>query len=128
MNTIIAPAWRLIRAFALIYACLYAGIGLSQLLPIAIPGSVLGMIILFLLLTWHIVPARWLQPGCYLLIRYMALLFVPVSVGIMKYGDVLYSQFGPVVVSCVVSTFMVLLVVSVMGNWIQRRQERGEKC
>ena len=42
--------WQYLRAFVLIYACLYAGIFLSSLLPIAIPGSIIGMLILFFLL------------------------------------------------------------------------------
>ena len=29
-------------------------------------------------------PVSWVKPGCHLLIRYMALLFVPISVGVME--------------------------------------------
>lgn len=42
----------------------------------------------------------------------MALLFVPIGVGIMQYFDLLRAQFGPVVVSCTISTLVVFLVVS----------------
>lgn len=127
MIKVLLSVWQLARAFALIYACLYTGTGLSYVLPIAIPGSVLGMCILFLLLVWQILPVSWLQPGCYLLIRYMALLFVPVSVGVMQYFDVLRAQFGPLVVSCVLSTLVVLIAVSFSAQWMQRRQEHGQK-
>ena len=41
--------WQYLRAFVLIYACLYAGIFLASLLPITIPGSIIGMLILFVL-------------------------------------------------------------------------------
>lgn len=126
MSKVILSVLRLVRAFALIYTCLYAGIALSYVLPVAIPGSVIGLVILFLLLSWQLVPARWVQPGGNLLIRYMALLFVPVSVGVMQYVDVLRRQFGPVVISCVVSTFIVLLVVSISGEWLQHRQGRDK--
>ena len=104
--------WQYLRAFVLIYACLYAGIFLSSLLPIAIPGSIIGMLILFFLLALQILPAQWVNPGCNILIRYMALLFVPIGVGVMQYWDLLRAQFGPVVVSCAISTLVVFLVVS----------------
>lgn len=52
------------------------------------------------------------QPGCFVLIRYMALLFVPIGVGVMQYYDVLKAQFGPIVVSCAISTLVVFPVVS----------------
>ena len=73
---------------------------------------IIGMLILFVLLALQILPAKWVNPGCYVLIRYMALLFVPIGVGVMQYFDLLRAQFGPVVVSCAVSTLVVFLVVS----------------
>ncbi|NDJ57100.1 CidA/LrgA family protein [Enterobacteriaceae bacterium 4M9] len=112
MRNTLTLLWHYLRAFLLIYACLYAGIALAALLPITIPGSIIGMLILFLLLSLQILPARWVKPGCHLLIRYMALLFVPVGVGVMQYYDLLSAQFGPIVVSCTVSTLVVLVVVS----------------
>ncbi|AJZ90257.1 CidA/LrgA family protein [Cedecea neteri] len=104
--------WQYIRAFILIYLCLYAGIFVASLLPIVIPGSIIGMLILFVLLSLQILPAKWVKPSCHLLIRYMALLFVPIGVGVMQYYDVLKAQFGPVVVSCLISTLVVLVIVS----------------
>ncbi len=104
--------WHYLRAFVLIYLCLYAGIFVASLLPIVIPGSIIGMLILFVLLSLQILPAKWVKPSCHLLIRYMALLFVPIGVGVMQYYDVLKAQFGPVVVSCLISTLVVLVIVS----------------
>ncbi|AIR67230.1 CidA/LrgA family protein [Cedecea neteri] len=104
--------WQYLRAFVLIYLCLYAGIFVASLLPIVIPGSIIGMLILFVLLSLQILPAKWVKPSCHLLIRYMALLFVPIGVGVMQYYDVLKAQFGPVVVSCLISTLVVLIIVS----------------
>ena len=104
--------WQYLRAFVLIYACLYAGIFISSLLPITIPGSIIGMLIMFVLLALQILPAKWVNPGCYILIRYMALLFVPIGVGVMQYFSLLSAQCGPVGVSCTISTLVVLVVVS----------------
>lgn len=112
MHNTVVHIWHYLRAFALIYACLYAGIAISALLPITIPGSIIGMLIMFLLLSLQILPARWVKPGCHLFIRYMALLFVPIGVGVMQYFDLLRAQFGPIVVSCLVSTLVVMVVVS----------------
>ncbi len=123
MPSVLSACWRYLRAFIIIYAALYAGIALSALLPFTIPGSILGMLLLFCLLALGIVRVEWIKPGCHLLIRYMALLFVPVSVGVMAHTDILSAQFGPIVVSCVVSTFMVLLIVGVGAERLQRAKE-----
>ncbi|BDH45187.1 UPF0299 membrane protein YohJ [Salmonella enterica subsp. enterica serovar Choleraesuis] len=112
MHKTIVYCWHYLRAFLVIYACLYAGIAISSILPITIPGSIIGMLIMFVLLSLQVIPYKWVKPGCSILIRYMALLFVPIGVGVMQYFDLLRTQFGPVVVSCIVSTLVVLVVVS----------------
>ncbi|WP_312213288.1 CidA/LrgA family protein [Pseudescherichia sp.] len=131
MSKSLIVIWHYFRAFALIYACLYAGIAISSLLPITIPGSIIGMLIMFFLLALQILPAKWVNPGCYVLIRYMALLFVPIGVGVMQYYDVLRAQFGPVVVSCAISTLVVFLVVSWSSHLVhgERKvtEEKGAK-
>ncbi|MNR43264.1 hypothetical protein D3C85_1618710 [compost metagenome] len=80
------------------------------------------MLILFTLLATQILPSAWLKPGCHILVRYMALLFVPIGVGVMQYYDQLISQFGPLVVSCMVSTLISLLVVAYSSHAIHRER------
>ncbi|MDR7343015.1 holin-like protein [Pantoea alhagi] len=126
MSAVLSACWRYLRAFIIIYLCLYAGIGIASLLPIVIPGSIIGMLILFLLLGFQIVPVNWVKPGCYLIIRYMALLFVPISVGVMNYTDVLSAQFGPIMVSCVVSTMLVLIIVGYSSHRLHSKPIVGD--
>lgn len=114
--------WQYLRAFVLIYACLYVGIFVSSLLPIAIPGSIIGMLVMFTLLALQILPAQWVKPSCHLLIRYMALLFVPIGVGVMQYYDLLKAQFGPIVISCLVSTLAIMVVVGWSSQWVHGKK------
>ncbi|HEY3589835.1 MAG TPA: CidA/LrgA family protein [Buttiauxella sp.] len=127
MRNTLTVIWQYLRSFILIYICLYAGIAIASLLPITIPGSIIGMLILFILLSLQILPAKWVKPSCHLLIRYMALLFVPIGVGVMQYVDVIKQQFGPVVVSCFISTLVVLVVVSLSSQLVHgERKVVGE--
>lgn len=127
MRNSLTVIWQHLRSFVLIYICLYAGIAIASLLPITIPGSIIGMLILFVLLSLQILPAKWVKPSCHLLIRYMALLFVPIGVGVMQYVDVIKQQFGPVVVSCFISTLVVLVVVSLSSQLVHgERKVIGE--
>jgi len=58
----------------------------------------------------------------------MALLFVPIGVGVMQYFDLLKAQFGPIVVSCTISTLVVFLVVSWSSQLVHgERNVVGEK-
>jgi len=128
MSKSLITVWHYLRAFILIYLCLYAGIFIASLLPITIPGSIIGMLLLFVLLGLQILPAKWVQPGCSVLIRYMALLFVPIGVGVMQYYDLLKAQYGPIVVSCLISTLVVFLVVSWSSHIVHgERKVIGQK-
>lgn len=120
MRNMMSLCWQYLRAFTIIYLCLWAGKALALLLPIVIPGSIIGMLILFVLLTLQILPSPWVKPSCQLLIRYMALLFVPIGVGVMQYYEQLTKQFGPIVVSCFISTLIVMLVVAYSSHYVHR--------
>lgn len=120
MRNTITLCWQYLRAFALIYLCLFAGNAISALLPLTIPGSIIGMLILFSLLASQILPPSWVKPGCHLMIRYIALLFVPIGVGVMNYYYLLREQFGPIVVSCIISTLIVMLAVGFSTQLMQR--------
>ncbi|WP_369308278.1 CidA/LrgA family protein [Providencia rettgeri] len=119
---VLITGWQYLRAFAILYFCLIVGNLISTLLPFAIPGSIVGMLILFALLALQIIPAHWAQPGCSILLKNMTILFVPIGVGIMNYYDLLSQQLIPIVVSCVVSTLIVMIVVAISSNYIHKER------
>ncbi|KLN46758.1 membrane protein [Providencia rettgeri] len=119
---VLITGWQYLRAFAILYLCLIVGNLISTLLPFAIPGSIVGMLILFALLALQIIPAHWAQPGCSILLKNMTILFVPIGVGIMNYYDLLSQQLLPIVASCVVSTLIVMIVVAISSNYIHKER------
>ncbi|AGB81785.1 Putative effector of murein hydrolase LrgA [Serratia rubidaea] len=122
MNKMLTSCWQYLRAFALIYLCLLIGNAVSALLPIAIPGSILGMLLLFALLALQLLPAAWVRPGCNLLIRYMVLLFVPIGVGVMQYYREIFDHLAPLVVACAASTLIVLVAVGYSSHYFHRER------
>ncbi len=101
-------------SMGLIFLCLIAGTHVQQLLNTAIPGSIIGMLMLFALLALGIVPIAWVKPSANLFIRYMILLFVPISVGLMDHFDVLMNNALPILASAVGGTLIVLVTLALM--------------
>lgn len=62
------------------------GIFLSRLTGEFLPGSILGMILLFLALLSGVVKNDGLKPVASVITRNMALFFVPVGVGVIESG------------------------------------------
>ncbi|EKT61906.1 CidA/LrgA family protein [Providencia burhodogranariea] len=123
LKHVLITGWQYLRAFALLYLCLIIGNLLSAILPFAVPGSIIGMLILFTLLALQIVPAHWAKPGCSLLLKNMTLLFVPIGIGIMNYYSQLSQQLVPILLSCFISTLVVMLVVAFSSNYIHKERQ-----
>lgn len=113
-----------IVSFALILGSLVAGLGIQHLLAISIPGSVIGMLILFALMASGLVPVHWVQPSASLFIRFMILLFVPISVGLMEHFDMLINNALPIMASAVGGS---LLVMVSLGLALDRFLKKGDK-
>ena len=57
----------------------------------------------------------------------MAVLFVPVSVGIIKYYDLLVAQWKILLIPNILSTFLTLFVIAFIGNYLFYKQSFSHK-
>ncbi|SJL82995.1 CidA/LrgA family protein [Vibrio palustris] len=113
-------------SFALIYLCLIIGNWIQNALDIAIPGSIFGMLVLFALLVSGIAPVNWVKPGCHFFIRYMMLLFVPISVGLMDHFDLMLNNAWAILASAIGGTLIVLLTSSViLDKYITQKEQQS---
>ena len=69
----------------LLFAIYQVGNYIQQLLHIPIPGSIIGMLLLFILLQLKVVKVKWIANGANFLLSYLTLLFIPATVGIIQY-------------------------------------------
>ena len=76
-----------------------------------IPGSVIGMILLFGALCLRIVKPHRVRPAARFLLGSMGLFFVPFGVGLMVSYDLIMQHLWAILVASVVSTLLVLLCV-----------------
>lgn len=114
--------WHYFRAFVVLYLCLFVGNLISALLPFSVPGSIVGLLILFGLLAFQLIPLRWVKPGANVLLKNMTLLFIPIGVGVMNYYELLSQQLFPIVLACVVSTFGVMVLVAYCSHYVHRER------
>jgi len=111
-------------SMAMIFLCLLAGNNLQTWLDISIPGSIIGMLILFGLLASGLLPVQWVKPGANLFIRYMVLLFIPISVGLMVHFDMLINNIWPILASAIGGTTIVLIALALP---LDRILKKGNK-
>ena len=114
----------LIISFLIIYACLFLGKQIAALLPFVFPGSIIGLMILFLCLEFRIIRLEWIMPSGSLFLKYMALLFMPSAIGIITYLNEVYSSIVLIIFNMVSGIALILLVV---GRLFQHLSETPEE-
>lgn len=115
---------RVLRQISLIFLICLVCEWVASLLPFPFPGSVLSMIVLFLLFA-----LKWLRPDDIketsgLLLSNMMLVFLPSFVSIMNYFDVLKSIAVQFILIILVSTMVTFLVGGAVVSLVFRLQER----
>ena len=123
----IQKSFLLARSLVILYIMLYLGNLIAHYVPAGVPGSIWGLLLLFLGLTTRLIRLDWIYLGASLLIRFMAVLFVPVSVGIIKYSDLLIEQVNILLIPNVVSTCVTLVIMGLLGNHLFHLQSFTHK-
>ena len=100
---------RIARDFLVILACLQAGKAVAALLPFRFPDSILGLLFLFVLLNLQLVKLHWIEKGASLLLKHMALLFIPVAVGLLGYIDIFMNAISVIALNIFAGLCLILL-------------------
>lgn len=98
------------------YICLFLLLGeaASFLIDRVIPGSVIGMVLLFLALRLKLVHPDDVRGVAYWLTKNMALFFVPASIGIMSAWHLISGNWFAMTLIAVLTTVIVVAVVGLI--------------
>ncbi|AIQ49817.1 holin [Paenibacillus sp. FSL R7-0273] len=96
----------------------------TPLLHLPIPGSIIGMLILFLLLEAGAVRLSWVEVGASWLLAELLLFFIPSAVGVMKYTSLLEVNGLQVLAVVLVGTFAVMAGSGLLTGAIYKVKER----
>ena len=111
--------------FCRILAVCFLGEILANLLPLPIPASVYGLILLLIALKTGIFRLEQVRDAGKFLISIMSMLFIPAAVGVME----LWDDLGTMLLPCVIATGPItILVMGLTGLITQNVQRRiGKK-
>lgn len=101
------------------------GEGISLLLPIAFPGSVISMILLFLILLTGLLRPDHIRQKSDFLLQNMAFFFIPAGVGIMEYTDVLLPVVLPLLLICLITTVLTFAASALTAKLVIHLQEKA---
>lgn len=121
---------KFLKQFLIILLISLVGEGLKAILPLPVPASIYGMILLFAGLTTGVIPLAAVKETGKFLIEIMPVMFIPAGVGLMASWGVLKPMLLPVSVITAVS---LITVMGASGRTAQgmirlsKRKEQEEK-
>ena len=82
------------------------------------PASILGMLMLFGALSLGIIKLSWIEFAGNLVLKYLALLFIPIGVGLINYFDLIATHWLVIVFSLFFTTLITLFLVGHCYQWL----------
>ncbi len=112
--------------FAIIIAVTVAAELIKFLLPLPIPASIYGLLLLFGLLKSGLLKLSAVEDAGDFLLGIMPLILVPTSVSFIGSIDAMLELLAPVVIMGLLGTMLVMAVTGQVAQWVARRRGGGE--
>lgn len=116
-----------IQQFLWILLFSFAGEVLKYLIPLPIPASIYGLLLLLAALLTGVLPLKAVKETSAFLIEIMPLMFIPAAVGLLESWSALEGILLEVSAAVVVSTILVMGVSGVVTQTLIRGRERSGK-
>lgn len=117
---------KFIRQFGIILLVTFLSEALKYYIPIQIPASIYGLILMLVALKTRIIPLEAVHEAGKFLIEIMPLMFIPAAVGLMDSWDELKDICFPVIVITIISTIGVMVVSGRMTQFVIRLEKRKQ--
>lgn len=118
---------KFLRQFGIILFISFLGEMLHMMIPLPVPASVYGLILLFAALCTGIVKLSQVSETADFLIEIMPVMFLPAAAGLMDAWPALQAIWLPVVLITVVTTILVMAVTGRVTQHMIRSKGRKEK-
>lgn len=117
---------KLLRQFLIILLLSLVGEGLHTLLPLPVPASVYGLVLMLLCLCTGLLRLDQVDRAADFLIEIMPVMFVPAAVGLTESWGQLRPVLVPVLVIMVLTTVLVMVVTGHVTQLIIKWREKHD--
>lgn len=116
-----------IKQVAIIFAVTCVGEILKYFIPLPIPASIYGLVIMIILLATKMVKLEQVKDVADFLIEIMPLMFIPAGVGIIVSWKQVRGMIVPVCVTVFITTCLVMIVTGKVTDFMVSRKEKRDE-
>ncbi|SFM45299.1 holin-like protein [Gracilibacillus orientalis] len=113
---------KIILQISLLFLFYYIGEAIQSAFSLFIPGSIIGMLLFFTLLSGRLIKVEWIADGIDLLMRDMPIFFVPVTVGVVQYLDFFYGKGSLLIPLVMLSTFLIIGISGFVTSLLLKKE------
>ena len=117
---------KLLRQFLIVLLLSLVGEGLHALLPLPVPASVYGLVLMLLCLCTGILRLDQVERASDFLIEIMPVMFVPAAVGLTESWEQLRGVLVPMLVIMVLTTVLVMVVTGHVTQFVMKWREKHD--
>lgn len=114
-----------IKQFGIILGISFIGELCKNVIPIAIPASIYGLVLMLLILRLGILKLEQVKETANFLIEIMPIMFIPAAVGLLESWGILKGIWFPMIVTTVITTIIVIAVTGRITQFIIRSRKKG---
>ncbi|MEK4878852.1 MULTISPECIES: CidA/LrgA family holin-like protein [Paenibacillus] len=109
---------RIIIQVFLLYLFYLAGDYLQKQLHLPVSGSIVGLLLLFVLLLFRVVPVKWIEEGATTILAYLPLFFIPATAGIVNHMDIFSGRGLLLILILIVSSVLTIAAAAHSSQWL----------
>lgn len=115
------------KQFCLIMFISFLGEVLHHYLPLPIPSSIYGLVILFVGLMTGVVKLSHVEETGRFLIEIMPLMFIPAAVGLLESWGIIAPIWIPIIGITLITTVIVMIISGKVTQFVIRLENQEEK-
>ena len=117
----------MLREFMIIFLINYVGMLLSKILHLPLPGTIVSLLLLFLMLQFKVLKLEKIENAGNFLLLNMTIFFMPPTVKIIDSYELLEKDLFKIIVIILVSTFLTMGITGKVVQLMIDLKERKEK-
>lgn len=114
----------MLNQFLILLAINFAGVFLQAAFNLPLPGTILGMLILFVLLWTKKLKIEKVEKACDFLVLNMIVFFLPPAVELLEYMTLLKTGFLKILLLLVLTTLITMIVTGKTVDFCIKRMEK----
>lgn len=118
---------RTIAQIGIIIVFYLVGQAIVDFTGMIIPGSIIGLVLLWLALFFKVLNVKYIQKGASFLLAFLTLFFIPSTVAVINYPELLTVSGGLLMLAVIISTLISLVVTGKVSQFIEKKEQQKKE-